>query len=495
MTPLLVIIVIILAILVSIPEIRNYFLLHWKLRNLPVLKGVPLLGSAAYFFLRKQEDYLQILQDISKDENGPARFYLGPYFTVVISTPEDVKTLTTSNSCLDKMSFYRFYRCAYGLVTAPVPMWKIHRRLLTPSFSSQALRTFVPIFNDKAKTLLANLDKAVDCSDRDFLKYIFYCTLEMICETTLGYNIDVQNGKNLDYFKAVEAVTEIVGSRVFKFWYYPDVIYERTKAYAVEKMYFDIAYKLSSRLIAEKKQEYNAETFHGNSEILIQKLLKFLLAGELTEQEVQDEVDTMIATGHDTSALTLSNTLLMLAIHQDIQQKVLEEIMSVNPIPDAYVSFEDTLQFTYMEMVIKETLRHFPIVPMAGRHCMEDTKFSSVVIPKGTNFLLFIYQLHRRQEVWGPRVNEFYPEHFTPDNVGKRHPYSYIPFSSGLRNCIGRKYAFISMKIILGIILKNFRVTADGLTMADLKPSMFTTIRIKQIDRIRIERRNMAQNL
>ncbi|GAB0097446.1 hypothetical protein DMENIID0001_130830 [Sergentomyia squamirostris] len=493
-----IIVAVISGILASIQEIRNYIRVRWKLRHFPVIKGVPFFGNALPFLGRKQEDYLLILQEITKHVSKPAKVQLGPKVFVVISTPEDVKTLTMSTGTLNKMDVYRFFRCPTGLATAPGPIWKTHRRLLTPSFNTQTLQTFLPIFNDKAKILIANLEKVVEHSDRDFLKYIFYCTLEMICETTFGYNIDVQNGKNLDYFESVETLAHVIGSRFFKFWYYLDAIYQRTKEYAVEKMYFDIAYRMSNRMIEEKKQEYLTEMSngsHGKSQILINKLLKFHFDGDFTQQEVKDEVDTMIAAGHDTSAVTLSLTLLMLAIHQDIQEKVLEEIISVSPAPDASMTFEDALKLTYLEMVIKETMRLFPLLPLSGRHCTEDTKFSNGVIPKGTDLILFTYQLHRRREVWGPRVDEFYPEHFSPENVSKRHPYSYVPFGGGLRNCIGNKYAFLSMKTILSIVLKNFRVTADGLTMADLKPSMITTMNVKQTERMRIERRKLAGNV
>uniref|UniRef100_A0A1B0CZT5 Uncharacterized protein n=1 Tax=Phlebotomus papatasi TaxID=29031 RepID=A0A1B0CZT5_PHLPP len=392
------------------------------------------------------------------------------------------------------------------------PIWKTHRKLLTPSFNTQTIQTFLPIFNDKAKILLSNLNKHVEVSDRDFLKYIYYCTLEMICETTLGYNIDVQNGKNLDYFNAVDTLVKIIGKRFFQVWYYLDWIYMRSKQYMEECKYFNVAYKLSNGVIEDKKQEYLTEMSndsYGKPQILINRLIKLFLDGDFTQDNVKDEVDTMIAAGHDTSALTLSFTLLMLAIHQDIQEKVLQEILNVNPIPDAEMTFEDAGKLSYLEMVIKvsqshyyvgctsftrvifrdhETMRLFPILPISGR-------ITNGVVPEGTNLLLLSYRLHRSEKFWGPKANEFYPEHFLPENVAQRHPYSYVPFGGGLRNCIGNKYAMLSMKTIISVFLKNFRVTADGVTMADVKPSMITTMQVKQTKSMRITRRKLSGSI
>ncbi|XP_059611827.1 uncharacterized protein LOC132258514 [Phlebotomus argentipes] len=485
----------ILLILASIKEIRKSLRAWWLLRKFPYVRGLPILGSALAFIGRDQEDYLEVLMEIVKDIEGPTRVYLGPQVYMVISTPEDVKTLTMTTGCLNKLDVYRFFHCPTGLATAPGPIWKTHRRLLTPSFNTQTVQTFLPIFNDKAKIMLSNLHKVTESGERDFLKYIYYCTLEMICETTLGTNIDVQNGKNLDYFEAVEMAAKIVGKRFFQVWLYLDSVYKRTKQYAEEMRHFNVAYRLSSSVIEEKKQEYLTEMSNESEtkpNILINRLIKLMMDKELGLDEVKDEVDTMIAAGHDTSALTISFALLMLAIHQDVQDKVLEEMLSINPSPDAQMTFEDATKLTYTEMVIKETMRLFPILPISGRICTEDTKFSNGTIPAGTNLLLFGFRMHRSKSVWGPRANDFYPDHFLPENVAKRHPYSYVPFGGGLRNCIGNKYAMLSMKTILSAFLKNFRVTVDGVTMADVKPSMLTTMQVRQTEAIRISKRKLV---
>lgn len=94
------------------------------------------------------------------------------------------------------------------------------------------------------------------------------------------------------------------------------------------------------------------------------------------EQSIKDELDTIIVGGNETSALTLSHIILMLAIHEDIQQKVYQEIVNVigGTDPSIPVQVEHLTQLNYTEMVMKETMRLFPVGPVVGRTCTAPTK-------------------------------------------------------------------------------------------------------------------------
>ncbi|KAM7281900.1 cytochrome P450 4V2 [Ixodes scapularis] len=76
-------------------------------------------------------------------------------------------------------------------------------------------------------------------------------------------------------------------------------------------------------------------------------------------------------------------------------------------------------------------------------------------IPEGTNIGLIIYVLHRDPDAF-PRPEEFDPDRFLPENSASRHPFAFIPFSAGSRNCIGQKFASMEIKIILGHVLRSF---------------------------------------
>lgn len=100
-----------------------------------------------------------------------------------------------------------------------------------------------------------------------------------------------------------------------------------------------------------------------------------------------------------------------------------------------------------------------------------------MTIPAGATVGICIYTLHRNVEVWGEDANQFNPDNFLPENVGSRHPYSYIPFASGARNCIGDKYAMLSMKILIINLLRGYKFSTH-LKLEELKTEMHLTLKL-----------------
>ena len=100
--------------------------------------------------------------------------------------------------------------------------------------------------------------------------------------------------------------------------------------------------------------------------------------GVFDERAIRDEIDTIILGGNETSALTLSHVVLMLAIHQDVQRRVYEEMVTVVGSSFGEVENDHLAQLTYMEMVMKETMRLFPVGPIIARQCTDDLKICKV---------------------------------------------------------------------------------------------------------------------
>lgn len=132
----------------------------------------------------------------------------------------------------------------------------------------------------------------------------------------------------------------------------------------------------------------------------------------------------------------------MLAMHPDVQEKLFEEIVDVFPDKEFEVQYDQLQNLNYLDRVINETLRVAPSIPFVARHVVRDFKISAdlPIIPKGMQIGISLYHMHRREDIWGPSAHLFNPDNFLPENIRDLHPYAFIPFSKGIRNCIGKLF-------------------------------------------------------
>lgn len=138
-----------------------------------------------------------------------------------------------------------------------------------------------------------------------------------------------------------------------------------------------------------------------------------------------------------TTSLNVSFNILFLAMHPEVQEQVVSEMRQIFYDKSVPMTLENLSKLNYLDLVIKETHRLCPALPTIARVTQGEVDLDGFKVPKGVDILVNIWSLHRLKEHWGPDADKFNPDRFLPENSVKRHPYSYIPFSVGPRNCIG----------------------------------------------------------
>ncbi|XP_011061609.1 PREDICTED: cytochrome P450 4g15-like [Acromyrmex echinatior] len=248
-------------------------------------------------------------------------------------------------------------------------------------------------------------------------------------------------------------------------------------------------------MIQQRKNESSTMSFNGDASYtrFCDILMHSFSNGKFTRKEMMDNIVTMLGASSDTTATTMNFVIIMLANFKEIQEKAYKELLEIygTETPKfAPVKYEDLQHMHYLECIIKETLRLFPTIPMIGRELTEDLKMGEYVLPKGADVFIMFIQMHRNEKYW-PNPMMFNPDRFLP---GKRNcmPYYYMPFSDGPRNCMGSKYAMISMKVILAMLIRTFVFKLNqSIEIDKIKLNSDIVLSIAEPIKIRIEKRNL----
>jgi cytochrome P450 len=162
----------------------------------------------------------------------------------------------------------------------------------------------------------------------------------------------------------------------------------------------------------------------------------------MADSELRDELMTLLAAGHETTATSLAWTLERLVRHPDKLERLRAEV-------------EDGGD-EYMDAVIKETLRLRPVLPVVVRRLTEDTEVAGWRLPAGTKVVPCIHLMHRREDVY-PEPRRFRPERFLEQPAGT---YTWIPFGGGVRRCLGASFALYEMKQVLSALVTRVDISA-----------------------------------
>jgi len=434
---------------------------------------LPLVGHCHLFYNINREDILDTVLTLAKVDTNQRKvmIFLGNQRLIWYFHPEPVEEILSSNEIISKSNEYIYLQpwLGTGLLLSTHQKWRVRRKLLTPAFHFRILEDALDVFNAQGQILAdVLLEDSLKKSDNilDIFNYITRCTLDIILETAMGQAMGIQLARESTYCDTINSMVHVMQQRQIQ----PQYQFEAIFAMSSMKKDYDQAlatlHEFTKRVIREKR----AEVVEVDSAIPIEKdsapapkgrvafldlLLKAVLpdGSKLNDDDIQEEVDTFMFEGHDTTACALSWSLFLLGKNPEIMEKVIEEQKEI--FQDNYlaeVTQNDLAKMKYLECCVKEALRLYPSVPIIGRNVEKDCIIDGQKVAKGTSAIVLVHLLHRNSSIW-ERPEEFIPERFL--ETTKRHPYAYVPFSAGPRNCIGQRFALMEEKTVLSHVLRR----------------------------------------
>jgi len=432
--------------------------------------------------------------------NDPDALYayamFGPKPAIIPVRPEGAEPILNSQTHIRKGMFYRLFEdwLGTGLLTSHGSKWKTRRRLLTPAFHKTVLTEFVEVMNEKAVKMIGILDEKIKTEKKiNMLWPITLCALDIIVETAMGAESDIQFEENNYYAQAIFDWMELTQIRQKSVWYWPDWIWALSPIGRQQNKNVDKMHHFTEKVIMERWEHYKklkeelgddfeatyfAEKCDSRGRMaFLDTLLKCLDQNEIDLEGIREEVDTFMFEGHDTTAAAMTWAMQEIGQHPEVLKKLHEEVELVFGDSDRPATMEDLDKLTYLEAVTKETLRKFPSVPVFAREIDEDLEVTrngkTFTIPKGAICSIPCYKLHRDERHWKD-PEEFDPTRWLDGGAAEtRYAYSYFPFSAGPRNCIGQRFANLTAKIMLSHLVRNFswkslRVTNEIPVLAEI---------------------------
>ncbi|XP_042148239.1 cytochrome P450 4c3 [Ixodes scapularis] len=409
---------------------------------------------------------------------GMHQEYVGITPTVTIYRADLVEEVLRSNKVITKGLNYKFLRSwlGTGLVTSTGDKWRSRRRLFTPAFHFRILEDFTSTINNQSTILASVLGKtSLEQNGLDVVPKVTLCTLDIICETIMGKTLNAQSNEDSVYVKAVHRLSELFMERMATPLARSESLYRMTAKGKEYTHWLNKLHTFTREVVAERKKDMKATISSGtllddeedNGSNYMKRKRPFLDTlllehfkdpQNITEEDMREEVDTFMLAGHDTTAMAISWALLLIGLSPVEQQKIHDELDSIfGDDTERHVNHEDMKEMRYLECALKEAQRIYPSVPFYSRLCEEPFELGGTILPEGTVIKIAGYFLHRDPEVF-PKPEEFRPERFLPENSKGRHPFAYIPFSAGPRNCIGQKFALPVVKIVVANILRRYKL-------------------------------------
>ncbi|XP_051801041.1 cytochrome P450 3A30-like [Acanthochromis polyacanthus] len=437
----------------------------FKKMGIPGPSPVPLFGT----MLAYRKGFTKFDQQCFNKYGKTWGIFDGRQPVLCITDPGMIKTVLIKE-CYSLFTNRRNFRLngplydAVGI--AEDEQWRRIRSILSPSFTSGRLKEMFDIMKRHSANMMSSFTKKADKDEPIELKDVFGSfSMDIVTSTAFSVDIDslnnpsdpfVANIKKMLKFDLFSPLLVIIG-----FFPFMGPIFEKMELSFFPKSVTDFFYAALQKIKSSraKGEQMNRVDFlqlmidsqknSGPSEADQDK--------SLTDHEILSQSMTFLFAGYETTSSTLTFLAYNLAKNPDVMKKLQHEIDTTFP-NQAPIQYQPLMQMEYLEGVINESLRLYPIVPRVERVAKATVEINGIVIPKGMVVMVPTWPMHRDPDVW-PEPEKFKPERFCKENKDSIDPYTYMPFGLGPRNCIGMRFALVMIRLALVEILRKYNFT------------------------------------
>ncbi|XP_058975924.1 cytochrome P450 6g1-like [Musca domestica] len=373
------------------------------------------------------------------------------------------------------------------------PLWKEMRTKLTPTFTSGKLKNMYPLIQQVGENMSKFLHSQPMVFQTELRDLCARFTTDVIATTVFGFKSNSLENPSEDFHKEVRRLTYFTWHRAFDFivvMFAPKlqrlmgckILYPETEQFLRVAITQAIAERETSSSGGEKRNDIIdifvklKQEAEQKGEWEMDKFMECLMA----------QAGIFMIGGFETSSTTMSNALLELAKQPELQSHLREEIKEAFAEGKGEISYDAISKMNYLDMVIYETLRLYPVLPSLerryatppGKPAYSLKPYCDFTLPEGMPIYISPYALHYDEKYW-PNPRKFDPERFSLEQKANRHPMAHLPFGNGPHNCIGTRLGMIQVKAGLSYILKDHYVRVCNRT--EIEPKFEAKANVLQV--------------
>jgi cytochrome P450 len=392
---------------------------------------------------------LPFLENNFREYGDLVQFRLANFHIYVVAHPDGIKHVLQDNHRNYRKSVdYKILArlLGQGLVTSEGELWLGQRRLMQPMFHRQKVAAFGAMMSDCALQMVEQWRGLAERREVfDVAPEMMRLTLQIVGRALLTMDLTAQAdviGRNMTI--ANEHFGQ-AGLDSFLPWIPTPANIRFRRAVANLR-------QIVLKIIADRRREGRD---YGDLLSMLLMVRDEETGESMNDEQLRDEVLTLILAGHETTATALSWTWYLLSQHPEVESKLHTELDTV--LGGRTPATNDLPSLNYTGMVIDEAMRLYPPVWAIGREAIEDDEIMGYRIAKGSNVMSSQWLAHRHPAFW-ENPTGFDPERFSAERAAGRPRYAYFPFGGGPRMCIGNAFALTEAQLVLATVAQRYRL-------------------------------------